>query len=88
MKIQPLCTLILLAFLQTAQSQIQTTTSKKAAAHQWSLSLSAGPAFPTSDFSTKEPGTSITGHARTGAAAELSLGYAFNRYFGAAGIRL
>lgn len=81
MKKHPLCALILLIILQTAQAQNPATP--KAATHPWSLSLAAGPAFPTGGFNSLAPGPPIIGHTQTGRAGELSLGYSFNRYIGA-----
>ena len=49
---------------------------------RWSLSLSAGPAFPIGKFASKDQLASESGHARIGAGAELALTYWLNRSFG------
>jgi len=57
----------------------QTTPEKPS---RWSLSLSAGPSFPTGTFASNDRLSSESGHARIGAGAELALTYWLNRRFG------
>ena len=70
--------LAILIVLHTA-ANAQTTPEKPS---RWSLSLSAGPSFPTGKFASKDLLSDESGDARIGAGAELALTYWLNPCIG------
>jgi hypothetical protein len=72
----PVLTLVLL-FHQPTQAQ------SKQSYPRWSLSLEAGPAFPTGSFAHFTNPVNMSGDVHTGAAVQFSAAWRFSRYISA-----